>query len=109
MTRVKSCFPLYFQFLVTCVHWVFPDFTFEWLADEVRRNLPMELDFRLEAQNQERFSDMFSHLTFVKAPRVQWDFTTKRVLTMEFCEGEKVNNTEYIERNGLRGDDVSWL
>ena len=98
---------LFSQFLVGCVHWVFPDFTFQWLADEVRQNLPMELDFYHEAQNQEKFSEMFSHLTFVKAPRVHWEFTTKRVLTMEFCEGEKVNNMEYIEGNGLRGDDVS--
>ncbi len=44
---------------------------------------------------------------FVKAPRVHWDFTTSRVLTMEFIDGGKVNNTEYLEKHRLRGEDVS--
>lgn len=94
------------QFLVSCVHWVFPDFTFQWLVDELHSNLPMELDFCQEARNQERFSAMFSHLSFVKAPLVHWEFTTQRVLTMEYINGGKVNDIEYLDRNGLKGDDV---
>ena len=54
------------QFLVACVHAIFPSFRFQWLADEIRRNLPNELDFRCEARNQEKFSALFKHLTFVK-------------------------------------------
>lgn len=54
------------QFLVACVHWIFPEFRFQWLADEVRRNLPIELNFRCEAKNQDIFSSMFKHLSFVK-------------------------------------------
>ncbi len=50
------------QFLVGCVHWLFPDFTFQWLVEEIRTNLPVELDFSHEAHNQERFTIMFSHL-----------------------------------------------
>ena len=45
---------------------IFPMFRFQWLADEVRRNLPIELDFRCEARNQEKFSKTFKHLTFAK-------------------------------------------
>ncbi len=45
--------------------------------------------------------------SFVKAPRVHWEFTTPRVLTMEFIDGGKVDNVEYLKRNRLRGDDVS--
>ena len=95
------------QFLVGCVHWLFPDFTFQWLVEEIRTNLPMELDFCHEARNQERFAAMFSGVGFVKAPSVNWEFTTPRVLTMEFCEGGKVNDVEYMRRNGLSGADVS--
>lgn len=54
------------QFLVACVHFFFPSFRFQWLADEVRRNLPIELDFRHEAKNQEKFSSLFKHLSFAK-------------------------------------------
>ena len=54
------------QFLVTCVSWFFPNFHFQWLAEEVRRNLPYELDFRHEAGNQEKCATIFHHLTFMK-------------------------------------------
>ena len=89
------------------MHWLFPDFRFQWLVDEIRQNLPKELDFQQEASNQERFSTLFLHLDYVKAPRVHWELTTPRVLTMEFCEGSKVNDLDYICRHGIDADDVS--
>ncbi len=33
---------------------IFPDFEFTWLGDEMRQNLPKEMDFVHEAQNSER-------------------------------------------------------
>lgn len=95
------------DFLVACVHWLFPDFHFQWLADEVRRNLPIELDFRCEARNQDKFSVMFKHLSFVKAPKVHWDLTTSRLLTMEFCEGVKVDNKAYLEQHHINAEEVT--
>jgi len=62
--RLVSLLP--FQFLVACVSWLFPDFHFQWLADETRRNLPHELDFTHEAGNQEKCATMFRHLKFMK-------------------------------------------
>ena len=59
-------FHFFLQFLIACVHWVFPTFRFQWLADEIRHNLPIELNFLCEAQNQERFTVMFKHLGFIK-------------------------------------------
>ena len=89
------------------MHWLFPDFRFQWLVDEIRRNLPKELDFREEASNQERFSKLFVHLDYVKAPKVHWELTTPRLLTMEYCEGSKVNDLDYIHCHGMDVDDVS--
>lgn len=91
------------------MHWLFPDFRFQWLVDEIRRNLPKELNFQKEASNQERFSKLFLHLDYVKAPKVHWELTTSRVLTMEYCEGSKVNDLNYIRRQGIDVDDVSDL
>lgn len=54
------------QFLVASVHTIFPTFRFQWLADEVRRNLPIELDFCCEARNQDRFTQTYKHLTFAR-------------------------------------------
>lgn len=65
-TLYPSSLSLLPQFLVASVHRIFPMFRFQWLADEVRRNLPIELDFRNEANNQERFNHTYKHLTFAR-------------------------------------------
>ena len=47
-------------------------------------------------------------LTFLlhQVPEVYWSLTTPRVLTMEFCEGGKVDNLAYIRTNGISADEV---
>ena len=49
---------------------------------------------------------IFAHLDYVKAPKVHWQFATKRVLTVEFYEGSKVNDLDYIHRHAINVDDV---
>ena len=46
--------------LVRWVKRMFPQFSFEWLADEMNKNLPLELDFRHEAGNSMPVS--YTHL-----------------------------------------------
>lgn len=48
------------------VAWLFPEFQFLWLAEETKKNLPLELDFVHEAKNCERVAKMFSHFSFLK-------------------------------------------
>lgn len=45
-----------------------------------------------EARNAERTAENFKKNNLVKIPRVYWEFTTRQVLTMEFCEGHKLLN-----------------
>jgi len=45
---------------------IFPEFQFRWLAEETRKNLPLELDFVNEGKNCERVAEMFGHLPFLK-------------------------------------------
>lgn len=45
---------------------LFPEFKLMWLVDEVKKNLPQELDFIHEARNADRLADMFKHLKFLK-------------------------------------------
>lgn len=40
--------------VVAAVDRLFPKFSYKWLADEVERNLPQELDFLHEAGNSRR-------------------------------------------------------
>ena len=45
---------------------LFSEFKFKWLAEETRKNLPVELDFVNEAKNCERVDKMLSHFDFLK-------------------------------------------
>ena len=94
------------QLLVHVVAWCFPEFQFLWLAEETKRNLPLELDFVHEAKNCERVGAMFQDVTYLKVPQVYWELTTERVLCMEFCEGGQVNDKEYMSKNKIDVSEV---
>jgi len=55
------------KMLVALVSRIFPEFQFGWLAEETRKNLPLELDFVHEARNCEKVAKNFAHLHFLKA------------------------------------------
>ncbi len=42
----------------------------------------------------------------LKVPKVYWDLSTERVMTMEFCEGGQVNDKHYMETNTIDVDEV---
>lgn len=54
------------EFLVKLVSWAFPDFNFQWLVDETKRNIPTELDFSQEGQNADKIRQMLSYFSWLK-------------------------------------------
>ena len=45
---------------------IFPEFQFLWLAEETKKNLPLELDFVHEAKNCEKVATMYQHYDYLK-------------------------------------------
>ncbi|RWS27021.1 putative aarF domain-containing protein kinase 1-like protein, partial [Leptotrombidium deliense] len=95
--------------LVKTVAKIFPEFSFLWLAEQMKLNLPLELDFIHEAHNAERVQRMFSCFPWLKIPEIHWQYCTERVLTMEFLEGGEVTDKSYMERNGINVREISNL
>ncbi|KAJ8290284.1 hypothetical protein GJAV_G00010910 [Gymnothorax javanicus] len=95
------------EFLLQTVHWLFPDFGFMWLVEEAKKNMPLELDFLNEGRNAEKVAEMLKIFEFLKVPKIYWDLSTKRILTMEFAEGGQVNDREYMEKHGINVNEVS--
>ena len=60
-----------------------------------------ELDFRAEGHNAERFAFIFKENPKISIPKIFWDFTTPRILTMEFSHGVKVTDLDKIKALGL--------
>ena len=44
-----------------------------------------------------------------QVPKIHWDLTTKRLLAMEFCEGGRIDDLEFIEKCGIRKAEVRNL
>ncbi|KAI8536598.1 hypothetical protein RHMOL_Rhmol10G0270300 [Rhododendron molle] len=84
------------SFLSKFVALFFPEYRFGWLVSEFAESVALELDFIHEARNAERTARNFKNNTVVRVPHIFWDFTTRRVLTMEFCQGCKVDDLEFM-------------
>ncbi|QCB96814.1 AarF/ABC1/UbiB kinase family protein [Arthrobacter sp. PAMC25564] len=71
------------------------------LVDEFSQTLRAELDYLQEARNAELFAANFAGDPRVHIPRVFWDTTTSRVLTLERLRGIKVNDAEALREAGI--------
>ncbi|XP_055703550.1 aarF domain-containing kinase 1 [Phlebotomus papatasi] len=87
--------------------WIFPDFNMQWLVDESKKNLPIELDFLNEGRNAEKISVMFKDYKWLKIPKIYWKYSTDRVLVMEYVEGGQVDDLEYMKRHKIDPIQIS--
>ncbi len=83
------------------------------LADEFAQTIRAELDYLQEGRNAERFAEDFEFEPDVQIPRVFWDFTTSRVLTLERMSGANVGDAAALDAAGVdrkalarRGADI---
>lgn len=89
---------------------LFDGFTWGWLADEIAPQLPKELDFANEGRNAERAAENIAKTGLnCVIPKVIWEHSSPRVLTMEFEEGFKATDIKAIEESGLNKRDVAQL
>ncbi len=61
---------------------------------EFKRTLRREMDFGREERNIQQFASDFDGDSTVRIPRVYSDYSTPRVLTLEFLDGIKLSQTE---------------
>lgn len=74
------------------------------MLDEFRSSLLRELDYNQEAQNLTTLRTNLREFERILVPRPYMDYTTSRVLTMEFVEGIKVTALPPVRRLELDGD-----
>jgi len=86
------------EFLVHTVKFFFPQFEFMWLAEEMRKNLPLELSFIQEGKNAEKISNMLQHFPWLVIPKIYWKQTTDRVLVMEYIKGIHINDIDNLKK-----------
>jgi ubiquinone biosynthesis protein len=72
------------------------DYSLQGFLREFSGWLEKELDYRIEGNNAEKIAEGFKKDPLVFIPRIYWDFTTKRVLTMAYVDGVKLNDLQKI-------------
>lgn len=65
------------------------------------RAISKELDYRNEARNIERFRSTYKHRTDFYVPKPYREFSTDRVLIMEFMKGCKITDVKQLREWGI--------
>ncbi|KAL1821302.1 hypothetical protein ACET3Z_016171 [Daucus carota] len=76
------------------------------LIDEFAGRVYQELNYVQEGQNAKRFRKLYADKADVLVPDIFWDYTSVKVLTMEWVEGVKLSEQDAIERQGLKVLDL---
>jgi predicted unusual protein kinase regulating ubiquinone biosynthesis (AarF/ABC1/UbiB family) len=66
------------------------------IVDEFGIKLFEEIDYINEGKNAEKFAYNFRDNPNVKVPRIYWDYTSQRVLTLEWIQGYKLNGASSL-------------
>jgi ubiquinone biosynthesis protein len=77
------------------------------LAQEFADTLRTEQNYEQEGHNMDRYRQIFAGETHVQIPRVYWDTTTRRVLTMERIQGIKITDVARLDAAGLEREVVA--
>ncbi|WP_338469580.1 AarF/ABC1/UbiB kinase family protein [Niallia sp. XMNu-256] len=70
------------------------------MITEFANSLRAELDYGTEGRNGERIAKQFSDFPEVVIPKIYWDYTTNKVLTMDFIDGIKVSHVSKLQNEG---------
>ncbi|MDX2228763.1 MAG: AarF/ABC1/UbiB kinase family protein [Leptolyngbyaceae cyanobacterium bins.349] len=71
------------------------------IMDEFATRIFEEMDYTQEGRNAERFAQLYGSLPEIYVPRIYWQYTGRRVLTMEWINGTKLTQPEAIRAQGI--------
>lgn len=76
------------------------------ILDEFGLRIFEEMDYVHEGENAEKFAQLYGHLKDIYVPKIYWQYTQRRVLTMEWITGIKLTQVEAIR---AQGTDARYL
>ena len=71
------------------------------IIDEFGKALFNEIDYEQEGENALKFADYFKSNPNVFIPKLEKDFSSKRVITTSWIDGVKLRDREILEQNNL--------
>ena len=78
------------------------------ILEEFSSTLQKEINFYNEGRNIDRFRRNFEADSSVYIPKVYWELSGERILTMEFIDGVKCSDLKKIEEKGLDRKKIAY-
>ncbi len=76
-------------------------------VEEFRKAMLQELDYLQEARNLSTLSGNLREFKYIVVPRPVEDYTTSRVLTMEYIPGKNLGNITPLRLTEINGEDLA--
>jgi predicted unusual protein kinase regulating ubiquinone biosynthesis (AarF/ABC1/UbiB family) len=76
------------------------------IVDEFAERIFEEMDYENEGRNAEKFAELYGGMQDIYIPGIYWQYTGRRVLTMEWITGTKLTDLEAVAAQGL---DATYL
>ncbi|MGP8319485.1 MAG: ABC1 kinase family protein [Methanosarcinaceae archaeon] len=77
------------------------------VVDEFSRSIHAEMDYTQEARNVDRFWTYFKDDKHIYIPKIYRDFSSERVLTLEYIEGTRSSDFERIKQLGFDKNEIA--
>lgn len=68
------------------------------IVEEFQKYTEKELDYLAEAKNIQVFYEKYKYSTQIKIPKVYSEYTTHKVIVMEFIEGKKISEIDSLTK-----------
>ncbi|MBP0001173.1 MAG: AarF/ABC1/UbiB kinase family protein [Cyanobacteria bacterium SID2] len=104
-------FQVLYQLVMFCeqtFHWT-RKYDLESIYQEFRTFIYQEIDYVREGQNADRFRGNFEESQKILIPHIYWQYTTAKVLTLEYLPGIKINDKKTLERIGIDVKELNIL
>jgi len=77
------------------------------IVEEFAKAIRLELDYGTEGRNAERFKKNFEGDETIYTPKIYWESSSKRILTMELIKGIKINNLKKLDKAGYNRKKIA--
>ena len=71
------------------------------IIDELAERIFEETNYNQEGRNADKFRNLYGYIEEIHVPKIYWEYTGKRVLTMEWITGTKLTDIDAVQAQGI--------
>ncbi len=71
------------------------------IIDELAERIFEETNYNQEGRNADKFKQLYDYMEEIYIPKIYWEYTGKRVLTMEWIDGTKLTDIKAVQALGI--------